>query len=120
MHVGVVYYFVSDINRALAFYRDKLGLKCINLMLNLRNTWAELDAGGVILGLEEVRKRGVSKRPPWGGAIVSFRVPNIEQAKANLENKEVHFTTEIMFFEKVKVAQFKDPDGNLLELYERL
>ena len=26
----------------------------------------------------------------------------------------------IMVFEKVKVAQFKDPDGNLLELYERL
>jgi len=107
-------------DRALAFYKDKLGLKCTRLMLNLPHPWVEFDTEGVILALEEVRTREASHRPPWGGAVVSFQVENIEQAKADLEDKGIQFTTDILDFEKVKVAQFEDPDGNRLELHERL
>lgn len=46
MHIGVVYYYVSDINRALAFYRDKLGLKPKMVKLDAPNPWAEFDTGG--------------------------------------------------------------------------
>jgi len=120
MHIGVVYYYVSDLDRALEFYRDRLGLECIDLWLNVPNRWAEFQAGGVTLGLEEVRKRGASYRPPWGGAVASFQVDSIEKAKADLETKGVHFTTDVLTFEKVKVAQFEDPDGNRLELHERI
>ncbi len=120
MHIGVVYYYVSDLDRALEFYRDKLGLECTDLWLNAPNRWAEFQAGGVTLGLEEVRKRGGSYRPPWGGAVASFQVDSIEKAKADLETKGIHFTTGILTFEKVKVAQFEDPDGNRLELHERI
>jgi len=120
MHVGVVYYYVSDMERALAFYRDKLGFECITLWFDVTNRWAELDAGGVVLGLEEVKKRGVSQRPPWGGAVVSFQVNNIEKIKTDLEEKGINFATDVLIFERVKVAQFEDPDGNLLELHERL
>jgi len=120
MRIGVVYYYVSDMNRALEFYRDKLGLKCLDLWLDAPSQWAEFQVGSVILGLEEVRKRGASHKPPWGGAVVSFRVDKIDQAKADLETKGVHFTTDILIFERVKVAQFEDPDGNRLELHERI
>ncbi len=120
MHIGVVYYFVSDIGRALNFYRDRLGLRCRELWLDSHNPWAELEAGSVLLGLEEVRNKGTSNRPPWGGAVVSFQVLNIAAAKEKLERNEVRFTTDILVFEKIKVAQFKDPDGNLLEIHERL
>lgn len=120
MRVGVVYYYVRDLDRALGFYRDKLGLECIDLRLNVSNRWAELRAGGVTLGLEEVSKRGASYRPPWGGAVASFQVQHIEKAKADLEAKGVHFTTDILTFEKVKLVQFEDPDDNRLELHERI
>lgn len=120
MRIGVVYYYVSDMEHALTFYRDKLELKCTTLWLDVPNPWAEFETGGVILALEEVRTRETSHRPPWGGAVVSFCVKNIEKVKAELENKGIHFTTDILVFEKVKVVQFEDPDGNRLELHERL
>lgn len=120
MQIGVIYYYVRDMKKALAFYKDKLGLKLKTFWQNLPNPWAELEAGDVLLGLEEVRNRGESVRPPWGGAVVSFQVENIEEAKSDLEKKGVNFTTEILIFEKVKVVQFEDPDGNRLELHERL
>lgn len=120
MRIGLVYYFVSNINRSIAFYRDKLGMKCTALRPNGPHPWAEFDVGGTLLGLEEVGKRGKSCRPPWGGAIVSFQVKNIEKVRAGLESRGIHFVADILVFETVKVTQFKDPDGNLLELHERL
>jgi catechol 2,3-dioxygenase-like lactoylglutathione lyase family enzyme len=88
--------------------------------LDIPNPWVELDAGTVVLGLEEVKKRGRSYKPPWGGAIVSFLVEDIVQARADLEKKGINFNGDIFIFDKVKITQFKDPDGNLLELHQRL
>jgi catechol 2,3-dioxygenase-like lactoylglutathione lyase family enzyme len=120
MHVGVVYYYVSDIDRALAFYRDKLGLKPKMVKLNVPNPWAEFDTGGTTLALEEVRTRKPSQRPPWGGAVVSFQVREIETAKADLETKGIRFLSGVRDFGQVKIVQFQDPDGNLLELHQRI
>ncbi|MCK4403891.1 MAG: VOC family protein [candidate division Zixibacteria bacterium] len=120
MRIGVVYYYVSDMNRALAFYRDRLGLGCKRVEFDLPHPWAELDTGGTILALEEVRNRKPSHRPPWGGAVTSFQVENIEQAKANLESKGILFLSDIRDLGKVKILQFEDPNGNLLELHQRI
>jgi len=49
MHIGVVYYYISDMNRSLAFYRDKLGLDCKRVEFDLPYPWAELDTGGRVL-----------------------------------------------------------------------
>lgn len=120
MYIGVVYYYVSDINRALAFYRDKLGLKPKMVKLNAPNPWAEFDTGGTTLALEEVPTRKPSQRPRWSGAVVSFQVKEIQKVKADLETRGIGFLSDVRDFGEVKIVQFQDPDGNLLELHQRI
>jgi len=52
--------------------------------------------------------------------VTSFQVENIEQARADLESKGIPFLSDIRDLGEVKIVQFEDPDGNLLELHERI
>ncbi len=44
----LVYFFVSDMERAVTFYRDVLGLR---LVYRTGDDWAQFEAGPVQLGL---------------------------------------------------------------------
>ena len=118
MQVGVIHFPVCNINKSLEFYRDKLGLKCTKLLTELKNPWAELDGGGVIIGIQEVKEKFEKELPPWRGAMISFEVNDIENTKSHLEKIGVNFLTDIQEFGEVKVAKFEDPDGNPLEIHE--
>lgn len=101
---------VSDLARAIEFYRDLLGLP---LKYAFRD-YAGFDAGGVELGL---KTWGGLELPRRGEPLVNFLVANVDESYEELSAKGVEF-------EKApadtpwggRVVTFKDPDGNILQL----
>jgi len=108
--------YVSDLESALGFYIDKLGLKLVH---RSGSTGAELDAGaGLRLVLQPAAP--AAPRPGTSGAItVGFRVAQpLEQAVAELRTRGVWFRGPIVESGGLRVAYFGDPDGNDLYLCE--
>jgi methylmalonyl-CoA/ethylmalonyl-CoA epimerase len=101
----------KDLTRAVAFYRDVLGVK---LLFQVKGA-AFLDAGGVRLRLEEV-----SAAPASANVELYFDDPGLARAKL-LEARGVHFvgppeTVQHLATTDVQLLEFTDPDGNALAL----
>ena len=107
---AVIWQPVSDVEQALGFYRDQLGLE----ELQHDGDWAELDANGVRLGLN------ATEEPPGsGGAVIAFQPQGgLDSAVAELRSAGVEVPGEISEHPWGRVATLKDPDGNDLQLYE--
>jgi predicted enzyme related to lactoylglutathione lyase len=107
---SVVWLPVSDINRSLSFYRDQLGLS----ELEHEDDWAQLDANGLHIGLN-------ARESPDGdgGAVIAFRPEKgLESAIKELRESGADVPGDISEHPWGRVATFKDPDGNDLQLYE--
>jgi len=111
--IGQVALTVSDVERAVRFYREALGLRHLFTVPRM----AFFDCGGVrlLLGLPE---REDARRP---GAVLYFRVPDIEAARRALGSRGVAFDVEPRLVARMPdhelwMATFRDPDGNPLEL----
>lgn len=107
---SVVWLPVSDIDRSITFYRDQLGLN----ELQHEGDWAQLDANGLHLGLN-------AKESPngQGGAVIALQPNNgLESAVQKLRDGGVDIPGDISEHAWGRVATFKDPDGNDLQLYE--
>jgi predicted enzyme related to lactoylglutathione lyase len=110
--VSVVWLPVTDIDRAVGFYEGTLGLS----VRSKQEQWAELDAGEITIGLN-----GREEETPGGdgGAVVAFRVAgDIDAEVERLASQGVTFPGGVSDHPWGKVAPFKDPDGNDLQLYE--
>jgi catechol 2,3-dioxygenase-like lactoylglutathione lyase family enzyme len=104
-------------DRALAFYRDVLGLR-----LTSEDVFAlAFDLGGTML-----RVTNVDQLQPAGYTVLGFIVPDISAAIRELSGRGVNFER-FPFVEQdadgvwtapggARVAWFKDPDGNTLSL----
>ena len=107
---------VSDYGKALAWYRDVLGLEVVFELESWG--WAQLQSPvtGLLVGIgqsEEVKQ--------GGGATLTFTVKDIEAARAYLEGEGVLFDGEISQVEDmVRLTTFYDPDGNALMLAQQL
>ncbi|HYY31963.1 MAG TPA: VOC family protein [Gaiellaceae bacterium] len=111
---------VSDIDRAVDFYGDVLGLEMRERRADLpQNREAEFRAGdGTLLAYESVGA-GQSRH-----TVAGFRVDDIDATVAGLRERGVTFEeydmpdlkTEngIASVGDVRAAWFKDPDGNIL------
>jgi catechol 2,3-dioxygenase-like lactoylglutathione lyase family enzyme len=110
--VSVVMLGVHEATRALAFYRDKLGLKVQNEIPG----FAFLNAGAVTLCLSEPAAK-VRGQVAGAGEIV-FSVEDVTSAYQALREKGVQFTHEPRnITPTARVANFDDPDGNHLSIY---
>lgn len=123
--------YVSDMDRAIAFYTKTLGLR---LLEREDDDWASIDAGdGLVLGLQpggdnggrEVGKGGrdVGNGARAGGGSISigFNVTApLEEVIAELKQRGVEFRGPIQGQQDVpiRLAFFGDPDGNALYLCE--
>jgi catechol 2,3-dioxygenase-like lactoylglutathione lyase family enzyme len=111
--VDHVYYWTRDMERAVSFYGDVLGLA---LTRRSGKEWAEFDAGPVRLALH-----GTEEDPPPAGGTVVFRVGDLEAARWALQQRGVAFDgheAEVPGF--ARFATFHDPDGNPVQLIEYL
>ena len=105
-------HFVADMDRAVAFYRDGLGL---SVGSRHGDEWAELEAGPITIGLHGARDR---RETPHGGTAV-FRVADLDLAKAALEERGGVFEEHMGEVPGIaRYASFGDPDGNSMQLIE--
>jgi len=110
---------VSDFKRAAEWYTSKLGLQNVYTVDEVG--WGEFTSPvtGVTIGLSTARPGESVVRD--GGATITFGVLDIDAARAELESKGVPFdgpTDELPGM--VKLATFRDPDGNAFMLAQSL
>jgi len=114
--VDDVFFNVDDMEAAVAFYRDKLGLPVKYQSPN----WVELDAGNVVIALRRYGS-GPAGRPELGvgeGATIVFQVDDLEAARRELESQGVELIGGVFEYDDVRLAAFKDLNGNVLQIYE--
>jgi catechol 2,3-dioxygenase-like lactoylglutathione lyase family enzyme len=110
--IGAVMLGVRDLPAALAFYKDKLGLK----VMMQEPALALLQCGTVLLGLS----RGHTSLAPHvaGATEVVFQVANVRAAHKALKTRGIEFATEPRQTTTTAwVAHFKDVDGHLLSVF---
>jgi catechol 2,3-dioxygenase-like lactoylglutathione lyase family enzyme len=109
-----VYYWVSDLDRAVEFYGDVVGLR---LARREGPSWAMFDAGSDV----RLALHGATEGRPieTGGATAVFRVDDLDSARADMEGKGVRFDERVGEVEGyARFASFFDPDGNRLQIIE--
>ena len=107
---------VADLNRAVAFYRDALGMP---LLFQAPPGLAFLQCGAIRLMLS--KPEGGFR--PGASSVLYFRLRGIEAAHAMLKERGVAFVDEPHFITRMPdhdlwMTFFKDPDGNTLALLE--
>jgi predicted enzyme related to lactoylglutathione lyase len=112
-HVDFVSIPSQDKERAAAFYRDVLRLP----LEKPTGIGYEFRAGQVTLGIWEPERVGFEFHPNRGA--LALRVPDVAEARAELEQNGVEFRGEIVDTGVCHMAFFSDPDGNGLMLHRR-
>jgi len=120
VRVGHVHLCVSDLDRAIAFYRDVLGF---DLMQRMGDQAAFLSAGGYHhhIGLNTWESKGGSPPPPGSTGLfhVAIRYPT-RTALADALKRLVEHSVPLSGASDHGVSEalyLHDPDGNGIELY---
>jgi catechol 2,3-dioxygenase-like lactoylglutathione lyase family enzyme len=105
---------VTDMERSKKFYGETLGLEVVG-----DGTWPEYQLGeNVSMYLLDPTQIGREFTGPHTASI-ALRVPNVEEARRELEAKGVQFDGETFDTSVCHMAHFRDPDGNVLMLHRR-
>lgn len=105
-----VFYYVTDMEASIAFYRDTLGLPLVS-----HDYVARFDLDGVLIEL--VRRPPGSVVPGSGNARLCFSVENLQETLEQMHARGIS-TSDIKNKKGGKLALFRDPDGNELCLWE--
>jgi len=108
MKVGHILLPVDDLDRALAFYRDVLGLK---VRFQDGDRYAALDGGGTTIALAASGEQPVPGRPALG-----LKVPDVTAAADGLRAAGA-LVGDVTTGGHEHRATLHDPDGNVLVLY---
>jgi len=111
--LGQISLSVTNIDRAVAFYRDLVGLKFLFQFPNL----AFFDCGGVRLMLDIPEGDGGERH----SSVLYFKVSQIEEAFQMLTSRGVPFDEKPHLIARMPdhelwMAFFRDPDKNILAL----
>jgi catechol 2,3-dioxygenase-like lactoylglutathione lyase family enzyme len=106
---------VTDMERSKRFYGETLGLE----LVDEPGGFPEYQLGeNVSLYLLDPTKIGREYRGPHTASI-ALRVPDVEEARRELEGKGVVFDGDTFDTTVCHMAHFRDPDGNVLMLHRR-
>jgi len=107
--------FVNDMDAAVSFYTEALGLK---LLERYGNHFASIDCGhGVTIALHPASEQNPAGRA--GSITIGFRTSDpIRDTVATLKSRGVVFRGDVVDDAQVLLAHFLDPDGNPLYLAE--
>lgn len=107
--------FVSDLDRAIEFYTETLGLTA---GFRAGEYWAQVETEGLVIGLHP-REGGWGPAPGTSGSIqLGLRVDALDEVVRELGGRGVTFDGPIVDDDPVRLAFFRDPDGNSLYLVE--
>jgi len=112
--IGQIAVPVGDIDRAVAFYRDTLGMR---FLFQAPPGLGFFDCGGVRLLLDAPAKAQAESY----SSVIYYKVPDLHAAFDALSARGVIFEGKPHFIAKLPdhelwMAFFRDPDGNLLAL----
>jgi methylmalonyl-CoA/ethylmalonyl-CoA epimerase len=110
--IGQIALSIGDLERAVSFYRDALGMKLLFQVSGM----AFFECGGIRLMLS-----GSENQSGTYSSIVYFKVPDIRQAFETMQARGVSFDQEPHLVAPMPdhdlwMAFFRDPDRNLLAL----
>jgi catechol 2,3-dioxygenase-like lactoylglutathione lyase family enzyme len=105
-----VFYYVTDVEEAIAFYRDTLGLQLVS-----HDYVARFDVDGVLFELVPLPPGTVV--PGNSNARLCLGVSDLEHTLEQLHAHGIR-TSEIKNKQGGRIAFFRDPDGNELSLWE--
>ena len=110
--LAFVVYPVKDVDKAIAFYRDVVGLK---LSEKLHSAWAEFDVGGAIFGVASGGEAiGIQ---PGSAFAVAFEVDDFDETLKRLRERGLKM--EEPFESPTCRSCFAyDPDGNRFALHK--
>jgi catechol 2,3-dioxygenase-like lactoylglutathione lyase family enzyme len=102
----------TNLDRAIAFYRDTLGFTVTERRDDLKFAHIASNVSGVEFGLSEAPAPLGS-----GSTVLNIGVAHVGDARRALEAKGVAFRGQTVVIPgKVALAAFADPDGNVLRL----
>jgi predicted enzyme related to lactoylglutathione lyase len=107
---------VQDLKRAEEFYGMTLGLP---RNPNSGPRWVEYELGNVTLALVSPEALGLDFEPHGHQMPIALRVPDVEEARKQLEAEGVEFEHDTIDSGVCHLATFRDPDGNALQLHRR-
>ena len=112
--IGQIFVNVHDLDRAIAFYRDVLGMK---FLFEAAPSMAFFDCGGIRLML------GVADRPELDhpASIIYYKVDDIERVYEIFNARGVEFVVKPHLVAPMPaydlwLADFRDSEGNFLAL----
>ncbi|MDX1686178.1 MAG: VOC family protein [Saprospiraceae bacterium] len=101
---------VTDMNRAIDFYQNKLGLELLN---RYEDHYAEIQAPDLQIGLHPA-----SENVSWGDNMsIGMGVTDFDLTVEELQTKDIQLR--VVQDGYMRLAYFTDPDGNQLFLAER-
>ena len=106
---------VNDVPRALAFYRDAVGLTQLPIPAPPTMGFFMMGSIRLMVSISEGNLK------PGGGTVLYFTVEKIEEAVKEMSARGVEFPTGPHVIARLPdreiwLAEFKDPDGNYLAL----
>ena len=115
--IGQISVPVTDIDRAVTFYRDSLGMR---FLFQAPPGLGFFDCAGVRLMLDAPAKENVGK-----SSVIYFKVGDIHDAFETLSARGVVFEGKPHFIAKMLdhelwMAFLRDPDGNTLALMSEI
>ena len=104
MNVALTYaiHFVADMDRAVAFYRDTLGLA----LKFASPEWTEFETGATTLALHPA-----SAENPAGSTHLGFGTADVRGFHSAMTAAGVRFTRAPEPMHGITLAEFVDPDG---------
>ena len=106
------YYITGDMDRAVAFYRDTLGLA---LTFQDGDKWAQMKAGDVNFSLSSPDEGAEGAT----GAVVIFEVDDIAASRDRIAAGGAEIVDQRDMGDHGKALTFRGPDGNLVQLFQR-
>ena len=110
MIIAFISYPVLDLDRAVEFYQKVLGIE----PLFHREDWAEFNLEGQRFALQKVK----TPKLEHSGPTLYFMAQSLEESINRLEKIGAKLLGTPESYTYGKLVRFKDPEGNVLGLYE--
>jgi predicted enzyme related to lactoylglutathione lyase len=104
-----------DLDAAVAFYGDMLGLR--RSAYRPDRSFAEFETGNLTLSIINPQRMGMDHQPARNP--IALHVEDLEAARSRLEGAGIKFAGDTVDTGVCHMAFFADPDGNSLMLHHR-